>query len=174
MGKGKSGRFMPGSLVDGKGNPINPCNAYIQRGLPCPSVVSVGVSGAPDIVPVAALLEAAGVPSLDQAGSVDGQSGPGNAGQSLRYSGLILFVQITYTNYFGATHPAVRPWGAWIGDPTCRSHLPPPRSTLPQVIGTGSLDENTIQYIYQVTVSGGGGVLAGGAAALRASLSGTS
>ena len=99
---------MAGKLLDRSGNPVDPCNAYIRRGLACPSFVAIGVANAKDIVPLAALLEAAGILSLDAMGDA---SGPGVAGQTLRYSGIILFVQITYTNYYSAATPAVRQRG---------------------------------------------------------------
>lgn len=71
VGLGQSGRNMQGTLLGpvdprtGQYPTIDPCAAYVRRGLQCPSYVKLGVGGAQDIVAVDTLLEAAGVTSID-------------------------------------------------------------------------------------------------------------
>ena len=92
VGIAASGTTMSGQLLDRNGKAVDPCNAYKQRGVICPPAVKIGVANTPDIVPLAALLEAAGISSLDNMGQ--GVNGPGIAGKYLRYSGLVLYVQV--------------------------------------------------------------------------------
>jgi len=96
LGITRSGTQMPGKIVDRKGNQLDPCDDYalMGRGWACDrNVVQVGhvsqgnVSGY-DIVPLATLLRAAGISSLDQqAGSLP---------ESYRYAGLVLVVTLQY------------------------------------------------------------------------------
>lgn len=108
VGIAASGNSLSGALLDQDGNRVNPCNVYIRRGLACPDIINIGVPNKNDIVPLAALLDAAGILSLDAMGK--GASGPGIANNLLRYSGLILYVQITYFNFYSPTPPSVRGW----------------------------------------------------------------
>jgi hypothetical protein len=69
---------LAGKLLDRNDKPVDPCTPYANSrrfppsGVPCPtSYVAVGVSGKRDIVPIAALLQAAGVTSLDMAFSTN-------------------------------------------------------------------------------------------------------
>ncbi len=39
---------------------IDPCSVYVDRGLKCPPYIAIGELGKVDIVPLAALLKAAG------------------------------------------------------------------------------------------------------------------
>jgi len=90
---------------------VVPCEDYTSRGLPCPDVVNVGAprtragcqsTKCRDIVPLRTLLRAAGISDLDSEGEYhDGTLGR----QSWRFSGLILHVDIFYTNH-GVTNTA--------------------------------------------------------------------
>ena len=90
---------------------VVPCEDYTSRGLPCPDVVNVGTprtragcqsTKCRDVVPLRTLLRAAGITSLDSEGEYhDGTLGR----QSWRFSGLILHVDIFYTNH-GVTNMA--------------------------------------------------------------------
>jgi hypothetical protein len=87
-----------GQLVGVDGAPVDICNFYRKRNpnAPCPynfdrpeanmtHYVSVGVRNVPDIIPVGALLEAAGVKSLDETSLLT---------DTYRYGGLTLVVQL--------------------------------------------------------------------------------
>ena len=80
-----------GQLVDDAGKRLDPCDDY-PDGL-CPPYVHVGVAGRYDIVPLASLLRAAGVTTLEQPS--DAAADPH---ASLRHAGCVLMVHISYTN----------------------------------------------------------------------------
>ena len=75
---------------------MDPCDAYRRRNLKCPNFIQIGEAGENDIFPIASLLEAAGVDSLDVPA--------GNLGEiqneTFRYSGLVILVELDYDNYY--------------------------------------------------------------------------
>jgi hypothetical protein len=134
-------RQMSGEMRDKNGRPFDPCSVYRADGLDCPASrpnalggftpgVNVGVLGFPDVIPIKALMVAAGVPTLDAiAGSENADAA--NQRASLRQQGMLLILDISYSNYFrGRTVP-----GAEIGD------VP--------VGGTGSYDSSVVRYTYR-------------------------
>ena len=107
------------------GHRIDPCAAYAARNFTCPSFVNVGSINAVDVLPLETLLSAAGVHNLDMGGG----SGGGLPDESLRFSGIILLVQIEYTNFFLSD-------SSWPGDAP----------------GTSSFDMDTVNYNYRVSM----------------------
>jgi hypothetical protein len=130
VGISGTAKAMNGFLLDQGGNKINPCDSYQAFPQGCPSNIAIGqigmcwlcmhacvctcrhfadmahtsatecdfsrFPGTQDIIPLKTLLRAAGISSLDQtAGTID----PLNA-ETYRYSGLVLVVDIYYSNYF--------------------------------------------------------------------------
>lgn len=81
---------------DTNGNQVDPCQPYKRRGKTCPDYIRVGRQEEYDIMPMVSLLEAAGIDSLDAAA--------GDVGviqtETLRVSGIVLLVEVTYDNYF--------------------------------------------------------------------------
>lgn len=78
---------MPGKIVDQNGDALNPCDDYAVRGWPCESHVRVGVPGTRrDVMPIATLLRAAGINSLDDVSPA--------IAETHRYAGLILSVSV--------------------------------------------------------------------------------
>lgn len=116
---------MVGSLVDAEGNKIDPCASYTSRGRPCPSFITVGVDGKTDIVSVQTLLDAVGISSLDLIGGSIG----GVANNTLRDSGLVLLLSISYSNYY---LPATFGGGT--------------------LLGTGSFNASRADYSYRVSM----------------------
>ena len=92
LGLSRTAAQMGGAIEGG----ADPCAAYAPYAAGCPPFVAVGVAGARDIVPIKALLNAAGIASLDQVAGTD----PALANETLRYSGLVLLVNIDYSNRF--------------------------------------------------------------------------
>lgn len=99
-------------IVDGKilgqdGVEINPCDDYTVWGQPCPASINIG-KGATctdqkkkhnakycrDIIPLMTLLRAAGITDLDADGDYDSEGEV----ESYRYAGLVLQVNIYYSN----------------------------------------------------------------------------
>ena len=83
---------LSGRLVDSQGSKIEPCQ-YTSH--PCDPAdpkapVRVGAMGKPDIVPLGALLAAAGVNSLDDASDALDPSGDGDVGEPHRFRSLLL------------------------------------------------------------------------------------
>lgn len=81
-------------------NTVDPCWPYSQHGHPCPVTVSTSLSatsGLPNSIPLGALFKAAGLDSLDVVG---GATRGGSKGATIRLSGLILLINIDYTNYY--------------------------------------------------------------------------
>jgi hypothetical protein len=117
MRQGVNGGFkynaqsLAGRLVDAKGSRVEPCQFVAQ---PCDPAapnapVRVGVMGKPDIVPLGALLAAAGVNSLDDASDALDASGSGDVGEPHRVSGLVVIVTILYDNTWCAAAPPCSP-----------------------------------------------------------------
>ena len=108
---------------------LDPCDDYAGFPLGCPTAattgfdVAIGRPGLTDIVPIATLLRAAGIGSLDEPA---GLSAP-DAGESRREAGLVLTLDIAYSNYFAG--------GALGGG----------------AVGTGSLDGSVVEYTYRVS-----------------------
>lgn len=121
---------MSGRLIDTNGRTLDACAGYTTLGLACPGIVGVGRTGRPDIVPLRTLLLAAGVQSLDQRS--DSLASPDS---TLRQQGLVLMLDISYTNYA-------------IGD------IPPPPGGSGEPLGgtglTHVFDEQEVQYTYRV------------------------
>jgi hypothetical protein len=92
LGLSRTAAQMGGAIEGG----ADPCAAYAPYAAGCPGFVAVGVAGARDIVPIKALLNAAGIASLDQVAGTD----PALANETLRYSGLVLLINIDYSNRF--------------------------------------------------------------------------
>jgi len=115
----KTARALAGRMLSARGEVVDACEAYRENpgGAPCPDVVALGVAGKTDTVSIATLLAAAGVPSLD-APSAE------SAAVSLREGGLILFVDVSYSNALLA------------------------RGSIP---GTGSLNAGTVEYTLRVS-----------------------
>ena len=93
MRQGVNGGFkfnaqsLSGHLVDAQGSKIEPCQFVSQ---PCDPAdpkapVRVGAMGKTDIVPLGALLAAAGVQSLDDASDALDPSGSGDVGEPHRW-----------------------------------------------------------------------------------------
>jgi hypothetical protein len=105
--------MVEGVLEGPGGVAVDPCAFYARLNprAPCPlnrspqasrsAYISVGRTGVPDIIALGSLLEAANVSSLDAASA----SSPGD---TLRYAGLTIVVQVTYDNY-GSTGVLGRP-----------------------------------------------------------------
>jgi len=115
-----------GALLDLNGNRLSPCAVYDPLFFPqgCPPQVAATFQGpnTEDVLPVRALLIAAGLPCLDvPAGDI-----PSLSNVSARTSGITLQLEITYTNYAWTT-----------GKPGLLE-------------GTGTLDSSNIHYYYTV------------------------
>ena len=115
----KAATSLVGRLFSVSGRTVDPCEPY--RGGPgsalCPDYVAIGVPGKIDTVSIATLLAAAGVTSLDAPSSE-------NPSISLREGGLVLFVDIQYSN----------------------AYLP--RGSIP---GTGSFSASNVEYTIRVS-----------------------
>lgn len=88
---------MRGGLLNKARTRIDPCAVYTRQQLVCPSYIRVGDEGVKDILALQTLLEAAGVNSIDEI-----TSALPNLNSSRRYDGLVLAVDIYYTNYYSA------------------------------------------------------------------------
>ena len=103
----RSSTQLSGAILDTSGRAVDPCAPYARNGFACPSFITVGAAGQEDIFSIWTLLDAAGVGSLDD----DGGDGGGRANETMRSSGIVMLLQISYTNYFlttvigGATLP---------------------------------------------------------------------
>ena len=125
----KTARQMRGRLLNSQGREMDPCIAYTSLGLPCDPNVAVGLPDRSDVVPLRTLMLAAGVESLDAVSGDDATSS-----SSLRQQGLVLLVELSYTNF------AV-------------GNIPPPRAGDPPLGGTGLENLNSqdeVQYTYRV------------------------
>jgi hypothetical protein len=123
----KTARQMRGRLLDSRGNEMDPCVAYTSLDLVCDPNVGVGLPDRADVVPLRTLMMAAGIQSLD---SVSGE----DPASSLRQQGLVLLVELSYTNYA-------------IGN------IPPPQDGGQTLGGTGIsnvFSEREVQYTYRV------------------------
>ena len=96
------------ACTQGSDRDIDPCADYTRRGKVCPDSVHVGkggdlrkckATGCKDIMPLRTLLRAAGITDLDKQG--DYKNKATGVLQSHRYAGLILHVNIVYTNHAG-------------------------------------------------------------------------
>lgn len=92
---------MSGTLVDLEGNKLDPCAPYARKGWVCPPQrpnapgVAVGDVATLDIVPLATILEAAGIMDMDQVAGTT----PDLVNQTMRNAGIILVMSLTYDNY---------------------------------------------------------------------------
>jgi hypothetical protein len=114
-----------GNMIDINGRPVDPCLFTATPCDPGNAPVRVGVAGKPDIVPLGALLAAAGVQSLDDASDALDLSGDGVVGEPHRESGLVVIVTIFYDNTWC---PAAPPCGP--GDDSTSSHCCPFQYTI--------------------------------------------
>lgn len=116
---------MRGTLRDSSGRIVDPCVGYTSFGLTCPGFVRIGVENRPDIVPVSTLLIAAGINTLDAV------SGSDEFGSSRRSQGVVLIVDISYSNY-------------------CQGNILTVPGA-PPVGGTGNCNtQDDVQYTYRV------------------------
>jgi hypothetical protein len=134
-------REMGGEMRDAKGNRFDPCSVYAADGLACPQTeplrdgsggsrpgVVVGVAGLPDVIPLKAIMEAAGVATLD---AVAGSDNAAAQTSSFRQQGLLLILDISYSNFKnGRPAPGAKP-----GDPIFG--------------GTGSFSQDVVRYTYR-------------------------
>jgi hypothetical protein len=104
----KTARQMRGRLLDSRGEVMDPCVAYTSLGLPCDPNVAVGLPDRTDVVPLRTLMLAAGVQSLDAASGDDPAS-------ALRQQGLVLLVELSYSNYAVGDIPPLEPGGPALG-----------------------------------------------------------
>lgn len=126
----RAGKEMSGSLLDSSGNEINPCIAYTSLGLVCPSIVKIGKKDF-DILPLRALMLAAGVETLDQ---LSGSDAKDPQTSSMRQQGLVLILDISYTNYALGNIPNPSPGGPELGG-----------------VGTGFLlTDSEVRYTFRV------------------------
>ena len=96
LGIGAAAANISGSIVDVSGTVLDPCADYSARGFACDTGVKVGRVGlGPDILPMATVLRAAGISSLDD-------PLPGLE-ESMRSSGVLLLLTIEYSNYVTGT-----------------------------------------------------------------------
>lgn len=95
LGAGQTAMEMEGSLLDSDGEPVDPCRMYAAAGHSCPDNeyyrVVVGEVGVPDIMPIQALLDAAGV-DMDAISDFSENDGT----ETVRYAGLVLVLNIEY------------------------------------------------------------------------------
>eukprot|EP01138_Halocafeteria_seosinensis_P016338 gb/GECG01016669.1/.p1 GENE.gb/GECG01016669.1/~~gb/GECG01016669.1/.p1 ORF type:complete len:519 (+),score=48.62 gb/GECG01016669.1/:1-1557(+) len=92
---------LDGRMLDVNDNEVDPCKPYQQIGKNCPDFIKVGVPNTYDIFPLATLLEAAGVSSLDSAGGDLGKIQT----ETHRYAGIVLLLEVNYDNYY-TYHPS--------------------------------------------------------------------
>lgn len=119
---------MRGTLRDSSGRIVDPCVGYTSFGLACPEFVRIGVENRPDIVPVSTLLIAAGINTLD---AVSGSDGSDARQSSRRSQGVVLIVDISYSNY-------------------CQGNIVTVPGS-PPVGGTGNCNtRDDVQYTYRV------------------------
>ena len=85
-----------GTIVDQAGKVMDPCDDYTSRGWKCDPNIRVGQPGPNrDVMPLQTLLRAAGIGSLDDVSST--------IGETHRYSGLILTITVSVSNYWAKT-----------------------------------------------------------------------
>lgn len=84
---------MTGNLLNSDGTAIDPCQSYKDQGWDCPVYINVHRQGHHDIISIKTLMQAAGLDTLDTA------LGKDRPGESIRFGGTILLVQIDYSNY---------------------------------------------------------------------------
>jgi len=99
-GVARASMEMEGVLLDRNAQPVDPCEAYRQprfRGMPCPSFIGVGnrSTGFNDIIAIRTLLNAAGIETLDE---MAGRT-PALAVETRRHAGVVLVLNIVYTNF---------------------------------------------------------------------------
>ena len=90
----RTSREMKGFMRSASGEFVNPCRPYAAFPGGCPDFIAVGNAGKPDIVSFATILEAAGVTTLDVPSTELGSK------NSVREGGLVILLEITYSNYF--------------------------------------------------------------------------
>lgn len=160
---------MDGDLLDLDGKSVDVCSSYTRIGQPCPANITVGVAGTNDIIPLQALLNAAGVTNLDQvAGTL-----PNLRTRTRRSDGVVILLQVREravrcdaSQYsLGARDVSRRPVRCYPALPVCAA-IPPRVLALclrKQVQytnyylagfgvprGTGSFNGNVVQYFYTV------------------------
>jgi hypothetical protein len=122
IGISRSAVQMDGALLDLNGDPMDPCIAYAGMAAGCPSFVTIGVTGALDIMPLKTLLLAGGLSTLDLPSSQ--LYAPLN-NETHRYAGVVVVLSIQYSNFM-------------MGDG--------------QVPGTGTLNNYYVKYFYSVSI----------------------
>lgn len=100
VGISRSASGLSGKVLDQRSNAVDLCAPYTSVSLPCPQDVGLSsntTDGVRDLIPLGALLNAAGISYLDALG---GGAEGGIAGRPKRLTGIVLLVTIDYTNYF--------------------------------------------------------------------------
>jgi hypothetical protein len=99
----RTGASMAGRLLGADGRtPLDPCAEYAGFPSGCPTQatagfdIALGRPGFSDIVAIGTLLRAAGIESLDSPAGLSGA----DASESYREAGLVLNLDISYTNFF--------------------------------------------------------------------------
>lgn len=123
VGIDRSSAQMSGAILGTNGKPLNPCDAYANFTAGCASNITVGQLGARDILPLQTLLLAAGITNLDLVAAHSNINGLNT--QTHRYAGIVLVVNIVYTNYALAAPSAPR--------------------------GTGVINDGNVEYYYTVS-----------------------
>jgi ATP P2X receptor len=84
---------MPGKMIGQDGETINPCDDYTAMGWQCEPHVKIGlVNQGADVFPLATLLRAAGIASLEDISTA--------IQETHRFAGLILVLSVQYSNYY--------------------------------------------------------------------------
>jgi ATP P2X receptor len=100
LGISETSYNMNGKILDLNGNLLNPCDDYTALNLTCPSYISLGNYDNNDIIPIQTLLRAAGIGSLEE---VSGNIDESFSTSTKRMTGIVLVIQIVYSNYFVVT-----------------------------------------------------------------------
>lgn len=124
------GLQMQGVLLGPGGAPLDPCSVYppdiFTAGCP-PQVQRAFSKGSFTTIPIRALMQAAGIFSLDEAPSTFGQPPPAVNNITRRIAGITLQLEVSYSNYYAAA----------------------PR--LGRYAGSGTLDPQVVTYAFKVT-----------------------
>jgi hypothetical protein len=122
-GISKSAVQMQGYLLNQQDEKMNACTGYDAFAAGCPSFIRVGVKGSTDILSLKTILLAGGLNNLDQIAS---PTFAALSTQTYRYAGLVVVLNIMYSNYM---------LGASSTD-----------------LGTGILNDDTVFYYYKVSI----------------------
>jgi hypothetical protein len=118
-GVARASMEMEGVLLDRNAQPMDPCEAYRQarfNGAPCPTFIGVGnrSTGFNDIIAMRTLLNAAGIETLDE---VAGRTSALSV-ETRRHAGVVLVLNIVYTNFLLAGQGVPAGTGRMVGGRT--------------------------------------------------------